>query len=211
MKWEQWQLQLLGCWLLGMGLSDLVHIISSDPFNNPPRWLSSSPFEEKENWVLEKLRNIQGCTPECQRRKPSTLSQHSHAMGSRVASLYWLYSPSCLECSLLLIPCHQNLFHLAGTSLNVNCREAISCSLYPQGTCLSFLWRGTFCCMLTYCCQTWYLLLQCSSQWMALLLLLWFQWGSTHSHHQWGLLWQFQVQAQLFLHLWAVILVLFFF
>ena len=131
MKWEQWQ--LLGCWLLGMGLSDLVHIISSDPLNNPPWWLSSTPCEGKEKWVLEKLSNIQGCTPECQSRKPSTLSQHSHAVGSRVASLYRLYSPFCLECSLLLIPCCQNLFHLAGTSLNVNRCEAISCSLYPQG------------------------------------------------------------------------------
>lgn len=28
-------------------------IISSNLLNNPPRWLSSSPFEEKENWVLE--------------------------------------------------------------------------------------------------------------------------------------------------------------
>lgn len=63
-------------------------IISSNLLNNPPRWLSSSPFEEKENWVLEKLSNIQGCTPECQSRKPSTLSQHSHAMGSRVAPFY---------------------------------------------------------------------------------------------------------------------------
>ena len=87
----------------------------------------------KEKWVLEKLSNIQGCTPECQSRKPSTLSQHSHAVGSRVASLYRLYSPFCLECSLLLIPCCQNLFHLAGTSLNVHRCEALSCSLYPQG------------------------------------------------------------------------------
>lgn len=111
MKWEQWQ---LGHWLLGMGLSDLVYIILSDPLNNPPRWLSSSPFEEEENWVLWKLSNLSKVARLSGREGiPVSPALTCHG-GWGVASLHWLSSPSCLECSLLPIPSHQNLLHLAG-------------------------------------------------------------------------------------------------
>lgn len=84
----------------------------------PPRWLSSSPFYREENWVLRKL---------------SHLAKVTHLSGGEALPVSPDHEPgphlailSCLVIvySLLPIPSHQNLFHLAGPSLNVNFLEA---------------------------------------------------------------------------------------
>lgn len=116
----------------------------------------------------------------------------------------WLYILSCLKCSLLPNSSHKNLFYLIGPSLNVKFHKVFLASLGGK-------WFPVLCTYVAHGCPSYgikrihsavywfiivrreyYLLLGCKTQWMVLLLMLWFWWEGIHRFYQWSLLWQFQ-------------------